>query len=215
MRANVLANTVAGLEPALQSELGFLPFRRPLDTGAPTLAGAAELPPAAAPSGDARVARQEVPDLGVRTLLDRLEVDAQRLTLKQRALATTRIAWNDRSTQYTTVIAVLAVALFLVGFALVAGGPVRRVSYGIGVAGGLFAAVWAVWIYLLPIPSTPDAAIAAAARGVALSSHGDYRTAVEQFDKALEADDALAIAHAGRSRARLLLANPDYSTARL
>ncbi|HSJ72845.1 MAG TPA: hypothetical protein VK904_00895 [Miltoncostaeaceae bacterium] len=51
--------------------------------------------------------------------LDRLQLEAERLTLTQASLAETRVNWNDRSTKYTTAIALLAVALFLVGFALV------------------------------------------------------------------------------------------------
>lgn len=214
MRANVLSNTVAGLEPDLQSERDFLSFRRPLDRGASSLATAAGLPPEpTSASDDQRIARQ-VPDLGVRDLLSRLETDAQRLTLKQRALATTRITWNDRSTQYTTVIAVLAVALFLVGFGLVTTGPIRGSAYSLGLAIGIFAAVWGAWIYHLPIPSTPDAAIQRTAHGAVLAANGDYRTAVARYGAALRADDGYAPAYVGRARARLLEANPDYPVTR-
>lgn len=215
MRAAVVADTVAGLQPTLQAERDFLPFRRPLTVGAPSLAAAAGLPsPASVTAGSLRVARQAVPDLAVGKVLLRLQTDAQRLTLKQKALATTRITWNDRSTQYTTVIAVLAVALFLVGFGLVVQGPIRRAAYALGVVIGLFAAAWGAWVYQLPIPSTPERAIVAAARGAALTANGDYDAAVKRYDAALEADDAYGTAYAGRSRARLLAANPDYPVTR-
>src|SRR3954451_4195414 len=92
------------------------------------------------------------------------QLSAARETLRQRALATTRITWNTRSTQYTTVIAVLAAALFFVGYALVVDGPLRPYSYGLGVATGIFAAAWAAWIFHEPIPETPTRAIDAAAR---------------------------------------------------
>ena len=215
MRANVVANMVAGLAPELQAERDFLPFRRPLTANTPSLTRAAGLPAeTGSTAGRLRVAQHAVPDLNVGNLLSILQVGAQRLTLKQRALATTRITWNDRSTQYTTVIAVLAVALFLVGFGLIAEGPIRRAAYALGLAVGLFAAGWAVWIYLLPIPSTPDTAIDATARGAALSANGDYGVAIGQYDDALRADDSYATAYAGRSRARLLAANPDYPVTR-
>ena len=215
MRANVVSDTVAGLVPVLQSERDFLPFRRPLDPNAPSLASAAGVPsPAGATADELRVAQQAVPDLGARKLAPRLETEAQRLTLTQRALATTRITWNDRSTQYTTVIAVLAVAIFLVGFALVVAGPIRGSAYTLGVAVGIFAAVWAVWIHHLPIPSTPDSAIDAAASGAELTQEGDYRAAVSLYDAALEADSGYATAYSGRARARLLAANPDYAVTR-
>jgi tetratricopeptide (TPR) repeat protein len=215
MRANVVADTVRGLVPVLQSERDFLAFRRPLDPQAPSLASAAGAPsPPGATQGELRVAQQAVPDLGATTLAPRLQTAGQRLTLKQRALATTRITWNDRSTQYTTVIAVLAVAIFLVGFALVVEGPIRRSAYLLGMGIGIFAAVWTVWIYHLPIPSTPNTAIDAAARGAVLTQEGDYHAAVARYDAAIDADDGYATAYSGRARARLLAANPDYPVTR-
>jgi hypothetical protein len=100
------------------------------------------------------------------------QLAAAQETLRQRALATTRITWNTRSTQYTTVIAVLAAALFFVGYALVVEGSLRPYSYGLGVATGIFAAAWAAWIFHLPIPETPTRAIDAAARATVLSADG-------------------------------------------
>jgi hypothetical protein len=138
------------------------------------------------------------------------QLDAARETLRQRALATTRITWNTRSTQYTTVIAVLAAALFFVGYALVVDGPLRPYSYGLGVATGIFAAGWAAWIFHLPIPGTPSPAIDAAARATVLSAGGRPRAAVAGFSQAIAADGDYGAAFLGRSRARLLAANPDY-----
>jgi hypothetical protein len=138
------------------------------------------------------------------------QVDAARETLRQRALATTRITWNTRSTQYTTVIAVVAAALFFVGYALVVEGPLRPYSYGLGVATGIFAAAWAAWIFHLPIPETPPRAIDAAARATVLSDGGRPGEAVAGFSRAIAADGDYGAAFLGRSRARLLAANPDY-----
>ena len=216
MRANVVADTVADLEPVLQSEREFLPFRRPLTAGEPTLATAAGLPPqsAASAAGSLHAAELAVPDLGVGRLISPLQIEAQRLVLKQRALATTRITWNTRSTQYTTVIAVLAVALFLVGFGLVVEGPIRKSAYALGLAVAIFAAGWTAWIYHLPIPGTKDGAIAAVARAAVLTSNGSYRAALADYDQALTIDRDYAAAYTGRARARLLAANPDYPTTR-
>jgi len=206
MRANVVATTVAGLEPQLEAERDFLPFRQPFSTGPASLAGAAGPSPA--------TAAEAIPDLGIAPLRERLALDAERLTLTQRALATTRVTWNDRSTQYTTVIAVLAVALFLVGFGLVVEGPIRPPAYALGVGVGLFAVGWGAWIHQLPIPSTAAAAIEGTARGTALTQAGRYAAAIAAFDRALSADDEYPPAYVGRSRARLLAANPDYPTTR-
>jgi tetratricopeptide (TPR) repeat protein len=215
MRANVVANTVAGLAPELEAERAFMAFRRPLAPAAPSLAEAAALPTSKnLTAGSLRVAQQAVPDLGAGELLSGLQTDAERLTLKQHALATTRITWNNRSTQYTTVIAVLAVAIFLVGFGLVVGGPIRGSAYMLGLAVGLFAVAWAASIYFLPIPSTPDSAIHATARGAVLTGEGDYGAALTQYDAALRTADDYARAYSGRARARLLSVNPDYPVSR-
>ena len=112
------------------------------------------------------------------------------------------------------MIAVLAVAIFLVGFGLVVEGSIRPATYALGLAVGIFAAGWTVWIYRLPIPSTPQAAITTAARGAVLSTNGNYTAALASYSSALAADDNYSPAYSGRARARLLAANPDYATTR-
>ncbi|WCB95176.1 hypothetical protein DSM104299_03919 [Baekduia alba] len=145
-----------------------------------------------------------------RRLAARRQLDAARETLSQRALATTRVTWNTRSTQYTTVIAVLAAALFFVGYALVVEGPLRPYSYALGVGTAVFAAGWALWIFHQPIPETSSRAVAAAARATVLSADGRPRAAVAGFSRAIAADGDYAAAFLGRSRALLQAANPDY-----
>ena len=112
------------------------------------------------------------------------------------------------------MLAVLAAALFLVGFGLVVEGSIRRVTYGLGLAIAAFVVVWGAWIYHLPIPFTPDSAITAAAQGAVLTSDGDYRGAVAAYDRAIAAHEDFATAYTGRARARLLAANPDYPVTR-
>lgn len=215
MRANVLVSSIGGLQADVDAERAFVPFRRPLTASTPSLTTAAGLPSnAAATAKEVTSVQGAVPDLGVAKLLVPLQVDAQRQTLKQRAFATTRITWNTRSTQYTTALAILAVALFLVGFGLVADGSIRIASFGMGVVVGLFIAVWATWLYFLPIPSTPAATIDATAKGSTLAQNGRYGAAVTQFDRALSNGSDYAPAFTGRSRARLLAANPDYPLTR-
>lgn len=215
MRAHVVADTVAGLEPELEGERAFLPFRRPLTVGAPSLADAAGIATSRArTTGSLRVAQRAVPDLGAGELLPGLQTHAEQLTLRQHALATTRITWNDRSTQYTTVIAVLAVAIFLVGFGLVVGGPIRGGAYVLGLSVALFVVGWGSWIYALPIPSTPASAIRATARGSVLTSNGEFRAAISQYEAALREAGGYATAYSGLARARLLDANPDYPVTR-
>ncbi len=214
MSANVATSTLLGVRSVVQAERDFLPFRRPLDAGAPGLAAAAGL--TAQPDSVRKdlQAAQRLPTKQLLSELGPLQLDAERQVLKQQALATTRVTWNTRSTQYTTVLAVLAAALFLVGFGLVVEGSIRRVTYGFGLAIAAFVVVWGAWIYHLPIPSTPDAAITAAAQGAVLTSDGDYRGAVAAYDRAIAAHEDFATAYTGRARSRLLAANPDYPVTR-
>jgi tetratricopeptide (TPR) repeat protein len=214
MSANVATSTLQGVRAVVEAERSFLPFRRPLDAGAASLATAAGLPVERnSVSQDLRSA-QRLPTKQLLSELSPLQLDAERLVLKQQALATTRVTWNTRATQYTTVLAVLAAALFLIGFGLVVEGSVRRVTYALGLAIAAFVVVWGAWIHHLPIPSTPDSAIDAAARGAVLTSDGDYRGAVAAYDRAIAAHEDFATAYTGRARARLLAANADYPVTR-
>ena len=214
MSANVATSTLLGVRSAVQAEHDFLPFRRPLDAGATSLAAAAGLTAQPGAVEKDLSAAQRLPTKQLLGELGALQFDAERQVLEQQALATTRVTWNTRSTQYTTVLAVLAAALFLVGFGLVVEGSIRRVTYFLGLTIAAFVVVWGAWIYHLPIPFTPEKAIAAAARGAVLTSNGDYRGAVAAYNSAIAAHDDFATAYTGRARARLLAANPDYPVTR-
>ncbi len=151
----------------------------------------------------------DLPGARTREELTELSFDAERLTLSQAATAETRVTWNDRATQYTTAIAILAVALFLVGFSLVLRGPQRIVFYLFGVAVALLVVGASAYIYLLDIPETPDEAITAAARGTVESQAGNQERAIELFDEAIEIDGDYADPYSRRAIARAVAANPD------
>lgn len=215
LRANVTESAVVGTESELQGEKAFLAYRRPLTEGSPSLTDAVGIPrDRRGLSRQLRAATEGLPIARAQEAIDRLSFETERATLKQKALATTRITWNTRSTQYTTVIAVLAAALFLVGFGLVVEGRLRVYSYGLGMAIAVVVALLAVRLYFLPIPSTPDEAIAAAARAHVREANRDYEGAIAQYDRSLAIDDEFAAAYRGRAIARLLAANPDYSETR-
>lgn len=151
----------------------------------------------------------DLPGARTREALRELSFDSERLALRQAALAETRVTWNDRSTQYTTVIAVLAVALFLVGFSLVLGGRRRVVFYALGVGVALVSIGLTAYILLLPIPETPDEAVAATARGTVASDQGKQDRAVGLFDDAIEIDGDYSEPYSRRAIARVLADNPD------
>jgi tetratricopeptide (TPR) repeat protein len=197
MSARVALDAVLRAEAGLRGEREFLPYRPPLS--------------AAASPAALQGARAQVPSSRTRAELDRLRFTAEYDTLRQSALATTRITWNDVATRYTTAIAVLAAALFFVGFSLTVEGPPRRIALGLGIATGLFAAGWAVYIHEIAIPGTPRRALAAAAHGSVLAQHRDYAGAARAYSLAIATDGDFAAAYTGRANARLMLANPDYT----
>ena len=151
----------------------------------------------------------ELPGARTQKELRRLSFNSERLALSQAALAETRVTWNDRSTQYTTMIAILAFALFLVGFSLVLRGRRRLVFYLFGIVIAVLTVGFAVYIYTLPIPETPDDAVAATASGTVASDEGDQDRAIGLFDDAIEIDGDYAAPYSRRAVARALAANPD------
>ena len=196
MAANVSLSSVLGVQSELLAERDFLPFRRPLNTGGE--------------KGALQAARRSLPPALAQSRLDRLRFDSERQALGQRALAKTRITWNTRATQYQTVIALLAAALFLIGFGLIVEGSIRKYSYGVGLTIAVFAAGWGVWLYQLSIPSTSAAALDATAHGAVFTANGDYGDAIGSYARAIAAAGDYEAAYAGRARARLLAANPDF-----
>jgi len=142
--------------------------------------------------------------------LRRLSFESEQLSLSQSALAETRVTWNDRSTQYTTAIAVLAFALFLVGFSLVLRGSRRIVFYVFGLLTALLVLGAAVYIHQLPIPETSKEAIAATARGTVASDRGEQKRAMDLLDEAIRIAGDYGEPYTRRAIARALGANPDF-----
>jgi len=210
LRAGVVENAARRLERDIEAERADLLRRQEAAARQAGGAGAAtrtlspeELAAAVEETGGDLPGRRTEQELG------RLQGESERLTLTQAALAETRVTWNDRSTQYTTAIAMLAVALFLVGFSLVLRGRLRRAFYALGLAMALVTVAWSADIYSLPIPETPEAAIAATARGTVDASGGRQRRAIEEFTRAIEIDGDYAVPYSRRAIARALEANPD------
>ncbi len=164
-------------------------------------------------SADARAAERaqaDVESLAVQPKLDRLTLDAQRLTLKQAAQAETRVTWNNRASQYGTVVTTLGVALFLVGFTLVLSRKIRPPILLPGILLTVYCLAWTAWIWQREIPNTPPAAIEATAAGNVAVADARYEDAIAEFDKAATRDGDYAPAFSGRSAAGFLGANPDY-----
>ncbi len=145
-----------------------------------------------------------------RGLSARFSTEAERLSLEQKLTVEQRVTWNAKSSQYDTVLTVLAVAIFLLGFTLVVG---RNLRPPLAVPGAILALVCAGWagqIYLKPTPEVSQESIDATAEGRYLSSIGEYDAAIDEFDVALESTPDYADALTGRALNRVLGANPDF-----
>ncbi len=151
----------------------------------------------------------DLPGVRTREAQRQLAFESERLALRQAALSETRVTWNDRSTQYTTAIAVLAVALFLVGFSLVLAGRRRVTFYLLGMIVAVAVVGATIYVRQLAVPETPDEAVAATARGSVAADQGNPDRAVVLFNDAIEIDGDYAAPYSRRAIARTLADNPD------
>ncbi len=144
-----------------------------------------------------------------RDVLFDLAVRSRELALEQAAVVHERVTWNARASQYETVITVLGVALFLIGFTAVVSRKLRPPLALPGILLALYCAGWATHIYLKDIPDVPRSAVAATAVGEALLSNDRVDESVTAFDEAIAEDDTYLPAWQGRSLAQAVQANPD------
>ena len=139
-----------------------------------------------------------------------LELAARQLSLEQASLTDQRVTWNARASQYETVLTVVAVAIFLIGFTLVLD---RRARPPILLPGLILAGYclgWSIHIYNKPIPTTSEAAIESTAVGTVLLDKGDTGEAIAAFSAAIAAESDFVEPYEGRALARFVDANPDF-----
>lgn len=210
LRAGVLESDARQLERGITAESDAFQRRRGAAVRRAEAAGAAA-PPLSVSELEAIVGpRSDLPRARTAEEVRALALEAERLRLRQTALAETRVTWNDRSTQYTTAIAFLAVAIFLIGFSLVLRGSRRTVFYIAGVVFAVATVGWAAHVYRLAIPMTPDEAIAATARGITESDANRQEPAIAAFTQAIDLDSDYETPYARRAISRVLRENPDY-----
>lgn len=142
-------------------------------------------------------------------LLFDFAVEQREKALTRDALTEERITWNARASQYETVITVLGVALFLIGFTLVLARKIRPPILIPGLILVIYCFGWTVWIYNKPIPAVSAEAITATAEGDVYLTLGEVEPAIESLTTAIEADEDYLPPHAQRSIANMTLANPD------
>ena len=139
--------------------------------------------------------------------------DAVRLEALQDAANEVGEAWSGQSTTYTAVLAILAVALYLLGFSLTI--DVRRAKQLFSVVGLLLLVVAGGWTASQVATSpkaAPDEAADAYADGVvelrtAFGAAG-YKTAIDHLSRAIELRPTFARAYLERSTASFALGSP-------
>ena len=145
-----------------------------------------------------------------RALFSRASADALRYQALQDVANYQNSAWEGRATKYTAILTLLAVALYLFGFALA---MPRRVLGIFGVAGGVLLAAGVAWAGTVAASSPtriPDSAAAEYSQGqVALETStigfdaAGFQSSIDHFTKAIDAWPGLARAYLGRANARL------------
>ncbi|HMQ51992.1 MAG TPA: tetratricopeptide repeat protein [Anaerolineae bacterium] len=149
-------------------------------------------------------------------------VDLALLTQNFKAAGVVKDAWDAKANTYIVHLTLLAVALFLFGLATTISGPVTRwIFSGTGMAITLYAAVWAVQVWLQPVFDLREQgnAIEAYARGTGLAYRELYQEAIAEFDQAITDAPTFAAAYSARAEAHeklgdLPAAAADYELAR-
>ena len=137
---------------------------------------------------------------------DRFLLDARR-----DAADSESAAWEGHMAKYAAIIAVLAVAAYLFGFALGGGTAGRRTLVAIGAAGVIAGSTWAaVLATQSPSPPADQAAQLFADGSMALQrgTPGDLAVAAEHFEDAREVRPDFTEAYALESQARTAAASP-------
>ena len=95
-------------------------------------------------------------------------------------------AWGNKANAYVTHLTMLAVTLFLYGLAMTVWGWTRWLFVGAGSAIVSVVLIWAGVVTFSGVPSLPDEAIDAYARGVGYAHQWESEEALAAFDQALE-----------------------------
>lgn len=150
-------------------------------------------------SGEANVAKYEAETYVVELTL---------LAQKFKAAGVVKDAWDAKANTYIVHLTLLAVALFLFGLSTTISGPLTRwIFSGTGMAITLYAAVWAVQVWLQPVFDLREqgGAIEAFARGTGLAHQELYQEAIAAFDEATHSAPTFADAYSARAEANLAL----------
>ena len=139
--------------------------------------------------------------------------DAIRLEALQDAANELGEGWSGQATTYTAILAVLAVALYLLGFSLTIDvRPAKLLFAGVGVLLVVLAGGWTGGqLALAPVAASDGAADAYADGAVALKTAYDqpgYQAVVDAMTRAIELRPTFARAYLGRATAEFMAGSP-------
>lgn len=146
-------------------------------------------------------------------------VESTALTERFTLAAQTNDYWDDKNRAHVVHLALLAVTLVLYGLSTSIGGRLRWMFVAVGSALAGLVVVLAILVFLRPMPTLPDEAIDAYARGVGLLHQEKASEAVAAFSQALDRQPDYTNARLRRADAHLVsrsyqLAATDYEHVR-
>ena len=141
-----------------------------------------------------------------------LEVEPDKARLEQGVLADRADDFGSKADSYVAVLAVLAVALFLLGLSLTVTSRARKFLVVPGLVIGVVCVAWTLVISLGDTTDVSDQAIRITAEGSRLAAQGNGEAAITQFDRAIENSPEFAAAFARRSDAHFEAGSTQTST---
>ena len=142
--------------------------------------------------------------------------ESERLFALQDAANEEREAWESRLSQYSVILTMLAVAVYLFGLSLTLQAAVRRVITGLAIALVLVSAGWGGGLQIVRPSRAPDAAADSYAQArvdaAVARTPADYKKAEDEFSAAIDARPTFAQAYLERSGVRFVEGSPEVGS---
>jgi hypothetical protein len=142
--------------------------------------------------------------------------ESELLFAKQDAANEEREAWETRLSQYSVILTMLAVAVYLFGLSLTLQAAVRRIITGLALALVLVSAGWSGGLQIVRPSRAPDAAAEAYAQGrvdaAVARSPEDLKKAEDDFSEAINARPTFAQAYVQRAGVRFVEGSPEVGS---
>ncbi|MFN2544720.1 MAG: tetratricopeptide repeat protein [Actinomycetota bacterium] len=149
---------------------------------------------------------------------NRATFPALRMGAEQDAANEANNNWERHTAPYTAILALLAISLYMLGFALAMSAAVKRLFMTTGICLLALGSVWAAIVWASPVRAAPDSSAREFAAGLVASKtatdRAGFQAAVRDFDRAIELRPTFARAYVERAFARFLVGSPQKSAYR-